>query len=37
MLVLDADFMLLKVDIFTVMTVKNTVCWDVTQHCMFET
>jgi len=37
MLVLRADFMLCMVDIFTVMTVKNTVCWDVIWHCMFET
>ena len=34
MLVLHADFMFLKVDSFTLMAVKNTVCWDVSRHCI---
>ena len=36
-LVLYADFMLCKVVILTMMTVKNTVCWAVTRHCMVDT
>lgn len=36
MLVLYADFMFCSVDILTVMTLTNTVCWNVTWHCLVE-